>query len=212
MTRRREAARRVFAMSVPYYGLLRAAAASLSLLAAGLAVGLITGCGSEPPREARDPVTGRLPAPPAATQTAIDDPQRTDETLLTLLGLATRESERMAGAQTGRSVSPVLWEAARDALGFAGFASEDPMTGLLVTNWYSPPAKPNERLRVSAFILSRALRSDSLSVTIDRQVGSPTGQWTDAPVSTDTVAELETAILLRARQMYAEQYRRTNYK
>ncbi|HEX2150626.1 MAG TPA: DUF3576 domain-containing protein [Stellaceae bacterium] len=199
-------------MSVPYYGLLRAAAASLSLLAAGLTAGLTAGCGSEPPREARDPVTGRLPTPPAATQAAIDDPQRTDETLLTLLGLATRESERMAGPQTGRSVSPVLWEAARDALGFAGFASEDPMSGLLMTNWYSPPAKPNERLRVSAFILSRALRSDSLSVTIDRQVQSPTGQWTDAPVSTDTVAELETAILLRARQMYAEQYRRTNYK
>ena len=93
-----------------------------------------------------------------------------------MLGLAKRESERNVGPQTGNTVSPVLWEAARDALGFAGFASEDPMTGLLVTNWYSPPAKPNERLRISVFILSRALRSDSLSVTVDRQVaGRATG-------------------------------------
>lgn len=194
-------------MSVPYYGLLRAAAASLSLLAAGLTAG----CGADPGREARDPVTGRLPAQ-AATQTPIDDPQHTDETIWTVLGLAKRQSERSLGPQTGNTVSPVLWEAARDALAFAGLASEDPMTGLLVTNWYSPPAKPNERLRISAFILSRALRSDSLSVTIDRQVQSPTGQWTDAPVSTDTVSELETAILLRARQIHAERYRSTYYK
>jgi hypothetical protein len=172
---------------------------------------LTAGCGSEPAREARDPVTGRIPVQPAP-QAAIDDPQRTDATILTVLGLAKRESERSVGPQTGSAVSPVLWEAARDALGFAGFTSEDPMTGLLVTNWYSPPAKPNERLRISAFILSRALRSDSVSVTIDRQVRSPAGQWTDAPVSTDTVANLETEILLRARQIHAERYRSTYYQ
>ena len=87
----------------------------------------------------------------------------------------------------------------------AGFASEDPFTGLLVTNWYSPAAKPGERLRVSVFILSRALRSDSLSVTIDRQVGSPTGQWADAPVSADTVDRPRNReYLLRARQIHAE--------
>ncbi|MGD9616803.1 MAG: DUF3576 domain-containing protein [Alphaproteobacteria bacterium] len=181
------------------------------MLIAGLAVALTAGCGSGPGREARDPITGRLPTPPAATQAVIDDPQRTNETLWTWLGLASRDSER-TGAQTGSTVSPVLWEAAREALGFAGFASEDPMTGLLVTNWYSPPAKPNERLRVSVFILSRVLRSDSLSVTVERQEQSPSGAWTDTPVSTDTVAELETAILLRARQIHAEQYRRTRYQ
>jgi hypothetical protein len=198
-------------MSAPYYRLPRRAAASLSLLTLGLIVGLTAGCGSEPRREARDPITGRLPAQPVR-QAAIDDPQRTDETLWTLLGLARRDSERGTGVQTGRTVSPVLWEAARDTLGFKNFASEDPFTGLLVTEWYSPPGKPNERLRVSVFVLSRALRSDSLAVTIDRQVSSPTGQWEDAPISTDTVAELETAILLRARQIHAEQYRRIHYR
>ena len=116
-------------MSVPYYRLLRAAAASLSLLA----IGLTAGCGSEPAVEARDPVTGRLPAP-VATQATIDDPQHTDETIFTVLGLAKRESERNIGPQTGNTVSPELWEAARDALGFAGFASEDPFSGLMVTH------------------------------------------------------------------------------
>jgi hypothetical protein len=205
-------------MSAPYYGAPRTAATSVSVSAVGLvprlivalAVLLTAGCGSEPPREARDPVTGRLPTP-AVNQTPIDDPQRTDETIWTVLGLSRRDAERNLGPQTGNTVSPVLWEAARDALGFAGFASEDPFTGLLVTEWYSPPAKPNDRLRVSVFILSRALRSDSLSVTIDRQERGRDGQWRDAPVAAETVTDLETAILLRARQIHAERYRSTYY-
>ena len=90
------------------------------VLAAGLAVLLTAGCGSEPAREARDPVTGRMPVQPVS-QAAIDDPQHTDATILTVLGLAKRESERNVGPQTGNAVSPVLWEAARDALSFAGF-------------------------------------------------------------------------------------------
>lgn len=206
-------------MSAPYYGPPRTTAARVSLpalrliagLTAALTVVLTAGCGSDPGVEARDPVTGRFPVQ-AAQQAPIDDPERTEENIWTVLGLAKRSSERTVGPQTGRAVSPVLWEAARDALGFAGFASEDPMTGLLVTNWYSPPAKPNERLKVSVFILSRALRSDSVSVTIDRQERSPSGAWTNAPVSTETVSKLETEILLRARQIHAERYRSEYYE
>ncbi len=136
----------------------------------------------------------------------------TDATLWTMLGLAKRESEKNPGPQTGDEVSPILWQAAQDTLHFAGFSSEDPMTGLLVTNWYSPPAKPNERLRVSVFILSRALRSDSVTVTVERQVRSPVGPWTDTPVARDVVTGLESAILQRARQIHAERYRETMYK
>jgi hypothetical protein len=182
-----------------------------AVLVAGLAVLLTAGCGSEPAREARDPVTGRLPAP-AVRQAPVDDPTDTEATLWTVLGLAKRSSERDIGPQTGRTVSPVLWEAARDTLGFAGFVSEDPMTGLIVTNWYSPPGKPNERLKVNVNILSRALRSDSLSVTVDRQEQSPRGGWADTPVAAETVADLETEILLRARQIHAERYRSTYYQ
>lgn len=202
-------------MSAPYKRLPRATAASFLRLAvvviAGLTVLLTAGCGYEVQREARDPITGRLPALPE-NRAAIEDPQRTEETLWTILGFARRESERNFGPQTGNTVSPVLWEAAYDVLAFKKFASEDPMTGLLVTEWYSPPGRPNERLRVSVFILSRALRSDSLAVTVERQVGSPTGQWQDAPVSIGTVTDLENAILLRARQIHAERYRALHYK
>jgi len=190
-------------MSAGYYRLLFGVAASISLTLAG--------CASNPSDKiAADPATGATPGVPVANNTG--DPMDTEATLWTVLGLAKRESEVNVGPQTGNTVSPILWQAAQDALHFAGFTSEDPMTGLLVTNWYSPPGKPDERLRVSAYILSRALRSDSVAVTVERQARSPAGGWSDTPVARDVVTGLENAILQRARQIHAEQYRDTMYK
>jgi hypothetical protein len=190
-------------MSGRYYRLLLGVAASLSLIMAG--------CGSDqPPETAAVPGNGATPGQPVAKGPA--DPMDTEDTLWTILGLAKKESEQNVGPRTGSAVSPILWQAAQETLHFAGFSSEDPMTGLLVTNWYSPPAQPNERLRVSVFVLSRALRSDSVTVTVERQVRSPVGPWTDTPVARDVVTGVEGAILQRARQIHAERYRETMYK
>jgi hypothetical protein len=186
-------------MYLCHYRLLPAVAASLSLLAAGLTAG----CGSDRAEKA-DPVTGKVAvAPPKPEPEGMD----TEATIFTVLGLATRESERNIGPQTGPEVSPVLWQAAHDTLDFAKISSEDPISGLLVTDWYSPPGKPNQRLRVTAFITARALRSDALAVSVERQERSPTGEWKSTPVARDTVAGIENAILLRARSLHAERYR-----
>jgi hypothetical protein len=206
-------------MSVRHYRSLLALAASLSLSLAGCGLELKKEYPSTAGVPAAAPAAPAPPAPaaqPAAASTAtrvasLDDPDGTDQTLWTVLGLAKRESQRSQGFQTGNTVSPVLWQATMETLNFAGISSEDPLTGVIVTNWYSPPAKPNERLKVSVFILSRALRSDSLAVTVDRQVRSPAGDWSDAPISREAVSDLETAVLLRARQMHAERYRNTMY-
>lgn len=187
-------------MSAHHYRLLLGAAASISLLTAG--------CGSDrAARDAADPVTGQRPAQTAApSQPAGTD---TEATIWTVLGLAKRQSERNVGPQTGNEVSPVLWQATLDTLKFAATSSEDPMTGLLVTEWYSPPGKPAERLRVSVFVLARALRSDSVAVTVERQERAPDGQWRGTPIARDVVTGLENAILHRARQIHAERYRNT---
>ena len=187
-------------MFARHYRLSLALVAALSLPA--------TGCGPDSrTSKAVDPITGA--APPRIAQASDDD---TEETIFTVLGMAKRESQRNIGPPTGNQVSPVLWQAAHDTLNFAGITSEDPMTGLLVTDWYSPARNRAQRLRVSVFILSRALRSDSLSVNVDRQERAPNGQWRDTPVATDTVTGIENAILLRARQIHAERYRNTMYK
>jgi len=193
-------------MLVRHYRSLLAFVASLSLSLAGCGLQLAT----EYPSTVRAPAA--QPAPGSTTtKVASLDPYGTDQTIWTVLGLAKRDSQRNIGPQTGNTVSPILWQAAMDTLHFAGTSSEDPLTGVIVTNWYSPPAKPGERLKVSVFILSRALRSDSLSVTVDRQVRSGAGGWSDAPISREAVSDLENAVLLRARQIHAERYRNENY-
>jgi hypothetical protein len=210
-------------MSVRYYGSLLAVAASLSLPLAGCGLELkkeypsTAGVPAVAAPAAPTPVPAPAASAPAAapaaptTKVASLDPYGTDQTIWTVLGLAKRDAERNEGPQTGNTVSPVLWQAALETFKFAGTSSEDPLTGVVVTNWYSPPSKPSERLRVSVFILSRALRSDSLTVTVERQVSSPAGGWSDAPISREAVADLESAVLLRARQIHAERYRNTMY-
>jgi hypothetical protein len=179
-------------MSLSLYRALVAFTASLCLLVAG--------CGSDKVSDSDKP-----PAPVAAAP----PPQGmdTESTIWTILGLAKKPSEMAKGPKVGPQVSPSLWVAAHDALNFVQIAAEDPDTGMMQTEWYSPPGKPNERLRVSVFVLSIALRSDSLAVTVDRETRSPTGQWQKTTIDRDVVDNLENAILLRARHLHAEEYR-----
>jgi hypothetical protein len=218
-------------MSPHHYGLLLGLAASLSLPLAGCGLELKKEYPSTDPRSvapataaAAPPIAAAAPLPtaapagpaPSATtpqtarRVASADRDDTDKTLWTVLGLARRDSERNIGPQTGSTVSPVLWQATLETLHFAGTTSEDPMTGVVVTNWYSPAGKPDERLRVTVFILSRALRSDSATVTVERQERAA-GGWRDAPVAQEVVTGIENAILMRARQIHAERYRNTMY-
>jgi hypothetical protein len=185
-------------MILPYYRLLAAFAASVSLLLAG--------CGGGHDDAAAPAAAQPGAAPPGAAKAP--DEIDTESTIWTMLGLAKKPSQVAQGPHTGPQVSPVLWQAAHDALDFVKITSEDPETGVLETDWYSPPGKPNERMRVAVFILARALRSTSVAVTIDRQERSgTTGPWQPSSVTRETVADLETAILLRARQIHAERYR-----
>ena len=108
------------------------------------------------------------------------------------------------GPQTGATVSPILWQATLDTLNFVTIASEDPVAGSLVTDWYSPSGKPNERYRVNVFILARPLRSDALAVTVTRQARLGDGNWVETTIARQVETDLETTILNRARQLKRE--------
>jgi Domain of unknown function (DUF3576) len=130
----------------------------------------------------------------------------TESTVWTLLGIA-KKPQKDLGPETGPGVSPILWQAALDTLNFAGMDSLDPVAGLMVTNWYSPKGKSGDRLRITAFIKSRALRSDSIVVTVERQTRSATGQWEDGSVASSVADNLENDILERAREIHIARIR-----
>jgi hypothetical protein len=79
-------------------------------------------------------------------------------------------------------------------------ASADPFGGVIITDWYSPPTTPNERIKVTVYILDQHLRADGIKIAVFRQTRSNEG-WADSPVSSDTASKLEDSILTRAREL-----------
>ena len=97
-------------------------------------------------------------------------------------------------------VNSYLWHATLDTLAFMPLASADPFGGVVITDWYVAPNAPDERLKVTIYILDRALRADGLKVVVFRQTRTA-GAWNDAQPSPDTAHKLEDAILTRAREL-----------
>ena len=111
-----------------------------------------------------------------------------------------READLAASQVTTIGVNSYLWRAALETLSFAPMAQVDSNGGVMVTDWYTNPNSPNERVKITATILDRDLRADALRVAAARQVMQG-GQWVDAPVAAATVQKLEEIILTRARDL-----------
>ena len=104
-----------------------------------------------------------------------------------------------ASAEIG--VNGYLWRATLDTLAFMPLKSADPYGGLVITDWYVNPQKPDERFKATVYILDSRLRADGLNVTIFREVSNGAGGWVAAPTSPQTSIDIENAILTRARQL-----------
>ncbi len=105
------------------------------------------------------------------------------------------------GGGSGIGVNSFLWRASLDTISFMPLASADPFGGVIITDWYSPPETKAERMKLNVFILGRDLRADGIRASVFRQVQNGSGAWVDADVRTETSADLENAILTRARQL-----------
>lgn len=105
-----------------------------------------------------------------------------------------------SGGHITLGVNSYLWHASLDTLSFMPLKSADPFGGVIITEWYSAPAAPNDRMRVTVYILDRRLRADGLKVAVFRQSLGPQG-WVDAAVNPETAVKLEDAILTRAREL-----------
>ena len=99
-------------------------------------------------------------------------------------------------------VNQYLWHATLDTLSFMPLASADPFGGVIITDWYVPPATPNERFKVNAYILSKQLTADAIKVSVFRQMQQD-GQWVDAPADPTLAGGLEDRILVQAANLQA---------
>lgn len=106
-----------------------------------------------------------------------------------------------ANGQASIGVNGYLWRATLDTLAFMPLASADPYGGVVTTEWYANPEKPDERFKCTVYILDTRLRADGLNVTVYKQVRDSNGGWIDATASDQTAIDIENAILTRARQL-----------
>ncbi|MCC9621185.1 DUF3576 domain-containing protein [Thalassospira sp. MA62] len=111
------------------------------------------------------------------------------------------EDKQPQGGGSGIGVNSFLWRATLDTLSFMPLSSADPFGGVIITDWYSPPETPDERFKLTAYILGTALRSDAIKVSIFRQLNVGPNQWQDAVIEEGTITSMEDAILTRARQL-----------
>ena len=125
---------------------------------------------------------------------------------LALAGLAAcggreRPTADLAASQvTTIGVNSYLWRAALEAVSFAPLLQADSAGGVIVTDWYTNPQNPGERVKLTVSILDQDLRADALRVVASREIQQG-GTWVAAPVQAATVQRLEDIILTKARDL-----------
>ena len=97
-------------------------------------------------------------------------------------------------------VNAYLWRAAVDTVSFAPLLQANANSGVIITDWYTNPKAPGERVKLTVSVLDQDLRADALRVAASKQVFQ-NGTWVDAPVTAATVQKLEDIILTRARDL-----------
>jgi hypothetical protein len=101
---------------------------------------------------------------------------------------------------TTLAINSYLWRAAVDTVSFAPLLQANAQNGVIITDWYSNPKAPGERVKLTVAILDPDLRADAVRVSAAKQVYQ-NGGWVDAPVTAATVQKLEDIILTRARDL-----------
>jgi hypothetical protein len=119
---------------------------------------------------------------------------------LDLFDLGNR-NKNAPGGGGGLAVNSYLWRASLDTIAFMPLASADPFGGVIITDWYTPAEAPDERYKMSVYILGRELRADGIKVAVFRQRSNGNGAWIASATAADTASSLENEILTRARQL-----------
>jgi hypothetical protein len=123
------------------------------------------------------------------------------ETIFGEDGITLFGGDSKADQGTGIGVNSFLWRASLDTISFMPLTSADPFGGVIISDWYEDPKTPNERFKLTVYIMDRRLRADGVKVAVFRQTKDASGGWADAATNATTGMQIENAILVRARQL-----------
>jgi len=98
------------------------------------------------------------------------------------------------------NVNAFLWRASLNILSIAPLISTDALGGTIISDWYTNKNVKNQRLKITAFILTQELRSDGIKVKVHIQ-NFKNNVWSETISDNDLANKIEESILNEARNL-----------
>jgi len=96
------------------------------------------------------------------------------------------------------NVNGFLWRASLNVLSIAPLISTDALGGTIITDWYVNENIKNQRIKMTAFIKTRELRSDGIKVKVHIQ-NFENDNWSNTFTNKNLETKIENQILNEAR-------------
>ena len=109
-------------------------------------------------------------------------------------------NDNNAVSSIGMPINPYLWKGSLETISFMPLSSADPFGGIIITDWYSDGQTINERCKINIFIKGLELKTSNLKVNTFCQ-SFENNRWIDLPTSASQSAQLENAILNKAKRI-----------
>ena len=98
------------------------------------------------------------------------------------------------------NVNGYLWRATLNILSFVPLISTDALSGIIITDWYANKNIQNQRLKITAYINTNELKSESINIKVEIQ-SFKNNIWSQPLTSKSLATQIEDNILNEARNL-----------
>ena len=98
------------------------------------------------------------------------------------------------------NVNGYLWRATLNILSVAPLISTDALSGTIITDWYANKNIQNERLKITVYINSNELKSESIKIKVEIQ-SFKNNIWSQPLTNKSLAIQIEDSILNEARNL-----------
>ena len=98
------------------------------------------------------------------------------------------------------NVNGYLWRATLNILSVAPLISTDALSGTIITDWYANKNIQNQRLKITAYINTNELKSESINIKVEIQ-SFKNNIWSQPLTSKSLATQIEDSILNEARNL-----------
>ena len=98
------------------------------------------------------------------------------------------------------NVNGYLWRATLNILSVVPLISTDALSGIIITDWYANKNIQNQRLKITAYINTNELKSESINIKVEIQ-SFKNNIWSQPLTSKSLAVQIEDSILNEARNL-----------